>query len=613
MMPFWFWNDTLDEAELLRQIDSFERNGIGGFVLHPRVGLPRDTGWMSERLLHCMGVAIDDAARRGMTVILYDEGMYPSGASSGQVVAENPAFACRGFVPMPGDATDLPAGWHRVACVPRIDGFLLTVIDRPLDSWIRGLHYTGDDNRRSASDWTARDTPETRPPAADLLNPDSVACFIRLVYQRYYERFGRHFGTTIPAIFTDEPMVMGRGWPGDARPGTTGILEHVSRVLGYDFTPHLPALWHDEEPDAAVHRAAYRRAILHRLEDTYYRPLHDWCETHGVALTGHPESPMEIGHLRHFHWPGQDVIWREVMPGEGAVTGRQSAQAKCAASAAAHAGRERNLNEFMGAFGHDVPLSLYRFIAGWLLVRGCNLLVPHAYFYSVRGPRIDECPPQLGPHSPWWDTPELRAFHDAVRRLCWVNCNSQPAVHVAVLGHSDRLPLDCARTLMEHQIDFHYLEDRLLTGGETGVTGEGVAAADCRYDVVVVEPGWMTDEARACLAPLIAAGRCVEHAADVVGFIAHVLQWTPPVVTTDAPQPWLRARRVEKDGRSWVLLFNDGTEAIRTTVDLGTPAPGNSAWQAVDPATAGTTPLPGTRTAIDLPSGQWRLFSGPAC
>ena len=57
-MPFWFWNDDLDEAELLRQIDDFEQHGVHGFVIHPRVGLPRTLGWMSENLLHFYDVAI---------------------------------------------------------------------------------------------------------------------------------------------------------------------------------------------------------------------------------------------------------------------------------------------------------------------------------------------------------------------------------------------------------------------------------------------------------------------------------------------------------------------------------------------------------------------------
>jgi hypothetical protein len=50
LMPFWFWNDALDEAEILRQIADFEAHGVYGFVIHPRMGLPREIGWRSESL-----------------------------------------------------------------------------------------------------------------------------------------------------------------------------------------------------------------------------------------------------------------------------------------------------------------------------------------------------------------------------------------------------------------------------------------------------------------------------------------------------------------------------------------------------------------------------------
>ena len=92
VMPFWFWNDDLTEAELIRQIMDMDAHGVYGFVIHPRVGLPRDIGWMSDRMLHFIRVAVEAAHKREMSVILYDEGMYPSGSSSGQVVAHNAAY-----------------------------------------------------------------------------------------------------------------------------------------------------------------------------------------------------------------------------------------------------------------------------------------------------------------------------------------------------------------------------------------------------------------------------------------------------------------------------------------------------------------------------------------
>ena len=50
-----------------------------------------------------------------------------------------------------------------------------------------------------------------------------MACFIRLVYDRYHDAFGAHFGRTVQAVFTDEPALLGRLREKAALvPGTTG-------------------------------------------------------------------------------------------------------------------------------------------------------------------------------------------------------------------------------------------------------------------------------------------------------------------------------------------------------------------------------------------------------
>ncbi len=604
LTPFWFWNDTLDEREITRQIDGFADHGVFGFVLHPRVGLPADCGWMSPKLLHFMRVAIEHAERRGMHVILYDEGMYPSGSASGHVVAEDPAYACRGLVRYDGVVENLPEGRCRVAVCQCVDGSVVTIVDQPIDSWIRGLHYTGDDNVRSPNPWPTRDTPETRSPAADLLNPDAVACFIRHSYQRYFDAFADHFGKTIVAVFTDEPMVLGRGNPYDARPGTTGILEHVNDYLGYDFTPHLSALWHDDEPDAQRHRRNYRHAINRRLEHTYYQPLHDWCASHGVALTGHPAAPQEIGHLRHFHWPGQDVILGDICPGEPAVTGVESTQAKAAASAAVHLGRARNANEFMGAYGHDIPLSLYQFVAHWLLVRGCNLLIPHAYFYSIRGPRIDECPPQLGPHSPWWTTDTLRRFHAACHRLCWLNANATPVVDVALVCGAADLPVAPARRLFEAQIDFHYLEERHLNE-DAILDRNGIRLAGMHYRAAVAVADSIHSSSIDALATL-PPDRCwlLKNEEDD-HFVARLQEVASPGLTADPPQPWLRMRRLRHGDTHWILTFNEGDVPIcsRLSVD------GFDTLTRIDLATTAVTQrLVCPEAEVKLEPGELALF-----
>jgi hypothetical protein len=568
--PFWFWNDNLTEEEIIRQLDDFRAHGVYGFVIHPRAGLPRSIGWMSDNMIRFMRVAIEQAAKRKMWVVLYDEGMYPSGSSSGQVVAENPAFRTRGLFAVDIDAEgepELTEGQNLVAIVKRkTNGHRIAVIDRamrPGRSVIRGLHFVEDDPPRRDNHKEVR---ENMPPAADILNPESVACFIRLVYQRFYDEFKDHFGKTIPAIFTDEPSILARGAERGAVEGTTGILEHVSSKLGYDFTPHLPALWYKDEPDADRYRLDYHRAIQARLEETFYRPISRWCEAHGVALTGHPAAPDDIGHLRHFHIPGQDIVWRWVEPGKpNALEGAQSTQGKCASSAMIHLGRRRNSNEYCGAFGHNFTFEEMKWLTNWLIVRGCNMLYPHAFYYSVRGPRIDERPPDVGPNSPWWD--QYKPYADSCRRLCWLNTDSKHICSLAILGRNDYLPWRAAKVCFQNQRDFNYIEARHLWE-DAKVTPEGIRIAGMHYKALILEED-PPSEAKPALKILEDAGRLIRWRkemgdSDLMGRIDKLV---PPDVRVSPQTPDLRARHVVKHGIDCYLLFNEGQNVIDVRLD----------------------------------------------
>ena len=582
--PFWFWNDALNEAEIVRQIADFDAHGVYGFVIHPRVGLPRDIGWMSERMLYFMRVAVEEAKQRDMFVVLYDEGMYPSGSSSGQVVAENPAYHCRCLAKIDLDS-DSENPFHPlnplttlVVVAERTNGKRLAIVDRPADAVIRGLHYIGDGPE------------EETPPAADILNPEAVATFIRLVYDRYAEALGDYFGTPIRAIFTDEPGLLGRCRERDVWPGTTGILEHVNAFLGYDFTPHLPALWYDDEPDAERYRADYKRAIVHRLEATYYRQLYAWCEAHGVALTGHPARGDEIGFQRYFHIPGQDLVWRWVLPGATALEGPESTQGKCSSSAALHLGRRRNSNECFGAYGHGFTWDEMKWLVDWCFVRGVNLLYPHAFYYSIRGPRVDERPPDVGPHSPWWG--EYRAFADYVRRMSWLNTESSHVCHVALLCGSVDLPWRAAKVCFQHQRDFNYLEVRHLWE-DAEVTSEGVFIAGMHYKAVIID-GLMAipQEAEPALRTLVEAGRVVEWGSEGVGasLVAAIDRFVLPDLVAEPPAPDLRYRHVIKEGVHWYILSNEGVEPLSTTLTVSVR--GQMTW--LDPLTM-------TETAAAVP------------
>lgn len=68
---------------------------------------PESLCYLSDAFLDRIETIVSFAAAHGMRVLLYDEGMYPSGSAHGMVVQENPAYAARGLcLRAPGDAPE---------------------------------------------------------------------------------------------------------------------------------------------------------------------------------------------------------------------------------------------------------------------------------------------------------------------------------------------------------------------------------------------------------------------------------------------------------------------------------------------------------------------------
>ena len=559
-IPFWFWNDELTENELARQIHDFHDKGVAGFVIHPRKGLPRSIPYMSEKYLGFVRFAVEEAARLNMRVVLYDEAMYPSGSAHGMVVRENPAYASR-CLRMEITAEAVPAGADIVAvCAARVaeghvadaeavhpadgvypapgDGRVLVCFREGYSGGtIRGVHENEDDGEPDA------------PPSADLLNPDAVRAFIRLTHEVYWRALQEHFGKTVIAVFTDEPDITGRNAAPGCMAWTAGFLEEFL-AQGCAVTD-LPALWLDAGPETEQIRRRYRRAVNRRLNQAYYGQLADWCEAHGVALTGHPAKSWDMGMLRAFRLPGQDVVWRFVGPGQG-VTGPDSVLAKCASDAARHAGRARNANECFGCCGPEgiqwaFTMDDMKWYMDWLFVRGTNLLYPHAFFYSLRDGRGEERPPDVGPNNLWW--PWYGQIARYMRRMSWLMTGGVNQAEVAVLCEADRLPWEVCVPLYEHQIEFNYLLDTDLPACR--VEDGQLCLGQQRYNVLITEDVPLDETVRKalglepCLLAIGEEGLYLaeddDNAADAQGFGGTA---APPENVTDSASRRDRIRAV---------------------------------------------------------------------
>ncbi len=604
-IPFWFWNDKLSREEILRQIQDFHAKEVSGFVLHPRMGLPREMPYLSDPFMEMIEVALSEAEKLGMKVILYDEGMYPSGSACGMVVKENGAYASRGlelreypcqnqFVRLPislqqgeslvsiqavrklsehqieaGSAVVLfcESGVVEFAPPKQGDWSVLAFVDTPSRGTIRGVHPGQDDGEPDA------------PLAADLLNLDAVQSFMRLTHERYYEKFSDYFGTTIIAMFTDEPDLLGRGHVPGLKPWTRSFLSDYVADGGDERD--LQALWLDAGEETGAIRSRFAGAIRRRLNQTYYKPLADWCEGHGIGLTGHPAGSDDIGLLSHFHIPGQDIVWRYIAPEENkALTGVHSTMGKCSSDSARHRNKQRNANECFGVCGVEGGWSLsadnMKWYLDWLFVRGVNLIIPHAFYYSIRGERRDERPPDVGPNNSWW--PEYAKFSRYMKRLSWLMTDSLNSAKVAVLVGDSFLPWRIVKPLYESQIEFNYLEEQLLNDCCEISNGTIQIAGYC-YEAILIERGYqLARSSWQRLKKFVEEGGCIIEltAKDVnspdigqwqVGQETEVPALLTGMLGTDyeikPASSSIRISRIEKQGRLFYVIVNEGETAFQ--------------------------------------------------
>jgi hypothetical protein len=574
VMPFWFWNDSLCDDVIIQQIADFEAHGVYGFVIHPRIGLPENITWLSAEMIHYMRTAIVEASKRKMYVILYDEGMYPSGSSSGQVVATNPGFAARGLAKIvlyPGDSLRLPSNARLVAINQIPDGSRTAIIEKPSGGIIRGLHYTGEGSGHPG---------EESPPAGDILNPAAVNCFINLVYDKYANEFGDFFGSTITGIFTDEPSPLGRNSEKGMIPGNAEIIPMIDSITGYDIRPFLSELWITDSIQPGRHYKDYYRALNICLGKIYYERLSSWCKRHGIALMGHPALSMDIGSEKYFQVPGQDIVWRYVEPGSKAIEGPNSTVAKCASSAMLNNGDRRNSDELYGAYGHDLTWDEMLWLANWCFSRGQNLLIPHAFFFSVRGPRYDERPPDVGPNSKWWDRYKLYA--DACRRLSWINTDSRPVCSVAILANETFLPVEPAKILLRNQVDFNYLEFSHLWN-DAVITDKTLHVGEMDYRVLILDSSLAVPEKAMPVlnelykndllvflgsSPFLCEFGEPDSSVKAEQLTEVIRKYTGTDIILNPPSRSIRCRHVIKGPDNYYLLFNEEDHIVKTFVSV---------------------------------------------
>lgn len=470
--PFWFWNGDLNPDEIVRQIHLMHEKGIRAFMIHARKGLT--VPYLSEEWFERCRIAIEEAAKLGMKVWIYDEDNWPSGYAGGKVIARNKNFVGqnlnleRHYFEGPGRLQlklNCPEE-IRVVCTCRIaqivpiqpnplarpeisdqkplwfdrsryrhvyakeEPQLLSVKDRivawdfPEGYWCIMVF------RQQLTKWFAAYSLNLYP---DFMNEQAVDAFIEETHEQYYRRFKEHFGETVIGFFVDEPGLYNNFWDRNVGsiPWTHDFAEEFEKRRGYNLLPWLPALWEDLGERTKQIRFDFWLTVSELLGERFFGKLANWCAEHDVMLTGHLEweewlftmtrhtgSPFKA--LCHFHVPGVDKI--------DEVT--EKLAEKLVASIAHVNGRKRVLSETFANIGWKLAPPYMKQIVDYQFVRGVNWLCPHAFYFSIEDYRKFECPPSEFFQNPWWE--HSKPFWDYVARLSAALSQGEHVAHVAL-------------------------------------------------------------------------------------------------------------------------------------------------------------------------------------
>ncbi|MGA2973874.1 MAG: glycosyl hydrolase [Spirochaetia bacterium] len=592
--PFWAWNGALDPEELRRQIRLMKRMGLGGFFMHSRVGLA--TPYLKEEWFRCTEACIDEARKQGMLAWLYDEDRWPSGAAGGLVTKDESwrrrslcasvyatpaelkwtadtvaAFVARVKGAAAARVRQIPRGKKPPALGPaeKIVAFRVA-LERP-SSWYNDAAYL------------------------DTLNPAAVKKFIAVTHESYRARVGRHFGATVPGIFSDEPN-HGRklaanntsGSPLDL-PWTAGLPAAFRKRYGYDLIPRLMELFYDVDGrEITPARHDYHDCVTALFVDSFSRQIGQWCEENHLQFTGHvlmedrlsEQADVAGSALRfyeHMQAPGMDLLterWRAF------------ATAKQVSSVARQLGRKWRITETYGCTGWDFPFAGHKSLGDWQVALGITMRCQHLAWYTMEGEAKRDYPAAISAQSPWWELyPEVEDYFarvlaamtrgEEVRDVLvihpvestWTMIKRGWKQDPRVLAY-DRALVDIEDTLLGAHLDFDYGDEEML--GRLGAVSRKKGAplllvGRAGYTVVVV-PALLTvrsstlkllDEFRTAGGIVVFAGQPAGHVDALPSEEARTLAGR--CVAAPAAGPGLSAA-VEKAGRRISILDNAGRE-----------------------------------------------------
>lgn len=520
--PFWSWNCRLDIPQLLRQIDQLKQMGFGGFHIHSRTGLA--TEYLGEEFMAAVRACVEKARAEAMLAWLYDEDRWPSGFAGG-LVTRDPQYRARHLlwtaIPYQGQVAEACQD-ERAAGTRSENGVLLGRYHVVLkDGKLKSYRRLKENEKppRDGRVWYAY--LETAQPSSwfnnqtyvDTLSREAIQRFIEVTHERYAQTVGKYFGGVIPAIFTDEPQFPKKTTflrADDLRdvilPFTADLPQTYRQAYGQELLDHLPELfWDLPDGRVSVVRYRYHDHIAERFAQAFGDTLGQWCQQHGLLLTGHMlgepglySQSRGVGEvmraMRSFSLPGIDMLCDRM----------ELTTAKQAQSLAHQYGRAGVMSELYGVTNWDFDFVGHKAQGDWQAALGVTVRVPHLAWVSMAGEAKRDYPAAIGYQSPWYK--EYPLIEDHFARLNTVLTRGRPLVRVAVIHPIESYWLcfgpvehnqleseqreaafrDVTSWLAFGLIDFDYISEALLPQQCPSQRGRQLTVGQMKYDAVIV-------------------------------------------------------------------------------------------------------------------------------
>lgn len=523
--PFWAWNCHLDRDELLRQIDVLKKMGFGGFHMHVRSGMA--TPYLGEEFLSLVHACTDKAESTGMLAWLYDEDRWPSGFAGG-LVTRDEKYRIRYLL-------FTPFSYEEMGGLERHGNEQATALrsgnGRLLARYLVSLNEAGElaSYRRLADGevptngceggrvfYAYLEQPHTSPryngyTYVNTMDRAAIRRFTEVTHETYFKEIGDRFGSTVPAIFTDEPQFTHKqtlrfatSLRDVALPFTDDFEDTYRAAYGGSILDKLPELIWELPDGVSAARYRYHDHACERFASAFADTIGEWCDSHGIALTGHmmkePTLATQTGavgeamrSLRAFALPGIDML----------ADRREYTTAKQAASVAHQYGREGVLSELYGVTDWDFDFRGHKLQGDWQAALGVSVRVPHLSWVSMEGEAKRDYPASINYQSPWFEKYSMVEDHFA--RVNTAMTRGEPMVHVGVIhpietywlhwGPSEQTALvrdtldrsfsDLTEWLLFGSIDFDFISESLLPR-LCPQGGAPLAVSKMRYDVIIV-------------------------------------------------------------------------------------------------------------------------------